>query len=87
MCFFWFIFFNRESLSTCDGAEHPFYVPLLKRAYTLWRELEEKTGKVGLVFTRSHSLKGTLIYVSCLWSSAVQASAVLLTAAASKPPL
>src|SRR3954471_9128830 len=24
--------------------EHPQYVPLVQRAYTLWRELEEETG-------------------------------------------
>jgi hypothetical protein len=28
--------------------EHESYVPLLKRAYTLWRELEKETGKVRL---------------------------------------
>jgi sarcosine oxidase len=26
--------------------EHPDYVPLLKRAWTLWEDLQEKTGQV-----------------------------------------
>src|SRR4029078_9515004 len=26
-------------------AEHPSYVPLLRRAYELWRELEHRTGE------------------------------------------
>src|SRR6476619_6137643 len=25
--------------------EHPLYVPLVQRAYKLWRDLEEKTGR------------------------------------------
>ena len=30
-------------------AEHPSYVPLLRRAYELWRELEHRTGERLLV--------------------------------------
>ena len=32
-------------------AEHPFYVPLLRRSYVLWRLLERKTGKRLLITT------------------------------------
>src|SRR6185295_2481229 len=32
-------------------AEHPDYVPLLRRAYELWRELEERAGEPLLVVT------------------------------------
>ena len=32
-------------------AEHPSYVPLLRRAYELWRELENSTGERLLVVT------------------------------------
>jgi len=32
-------------------AEHPSYVPLLRRAYELWRELEHRTGERLLVVT------------------------------------
>jgi sarcosine oxidase len=48
--------------------EHPSYVPLLRRAYTLWRELEEATGRK-LLYTagiaeiglpNSALIKGTL---------------------------
>jgi sarcosine oxidase len=48
--------------------EHPSYVPLLRRAYTLWRELEEATGRTLLYTTgiaeiglpNSALIKGTL---------------------------
>lgn len=30
-------------------AEHPCYVPLLKRAFELWRQLEVESGQVGLL--------------------------------------
>src|ERR1043166_9080220 len=33
--------------------EHPSYVPLLRRAYELWRELENATGKRLLIITGS----------------------------------
>src|SRR5688572_16951931 len=32
-------------------AEHPDYVPLLRRAYVLWRELERDTGEELLIIT------------------------------------
>ena len=32
-------------------AEHPDYVPLLRRAYALWRELEEEAGERLLMVT------------------------------------
>ena len=31
--------------------EHPLYVPLVQRAYALWRELEERTGRPLLTIT------------------------------------
>src|SRR5688572_11934223 len=31
--------------------EHPSYVPLLRRAFTLWRELEEESGEAVLHVT------------------------------------
>ena len=72
------------SVVICHDAEHPFYVPLLKRAYTLWRELEEKTGKVGLLPSANHLLKGILASKPCLWNFTVQACAVLPIVTASR---
>jgi sarcosine oxidase len=51
--------------------EHPSYVPLLRRAYTLWRELEQATGRTLLHTTgiaeiglpNSALIKGTLACV------------------------
>jgi sarcosine oxidase len=50
-------------------AEHPNYVPLLRRAYELWRELESQTGERLLIITGgldagapdSATVKGSLI--------------------------
>jgi sarcosine oxidase len=49
--------------------EHPSYVPLLRRAYALWRELENVTGERLLIITGSidagradsHTIQGSLL--------------------------